>query len=96
MIDGKRAYELARKGETPVMNPKKIEIYDFDIHRISEDELKFVVKCSKGTYIRSLAHDLGRALQSGAYLSSLRRDGIGEYSLSNAYTIESFKQTLEG
>lgn len=96
MIDGKRAYELARKGETPVMNPKKIEIYDFTIHRISNDELSFVVKCSKGTYIRSLAHDLGKALQSGAYLASLQRDGIGEFSLLNAYTIESFKQTLEG
>lgn len=95
MINGKRAYELARKGEIPVMNPKKIEIFDFKVNRISADELEFIVKCTKGTYIRSLAHDLGKALGSGAYLASLRRDAIGEHLLADALTIESFRQSLE-
>jgi len=95
MINGQRAYELARKGETPIMNPKKIEIFNFSVNRISHDELEFSVKCTKGTYIRSLAHDLGKALDSGAYLASLRRDAIGDHLLTNAYTVESFNQSLE-
>lgn len=95
MIDGKRAYELARKGETPVMNPKKIEIFDFQVQRIQPDELAFTVTCTKGTYIRSLAHDLGKALGSGAYLASLKREAIGSYNLQQAYTIDTFRQSLE-
>lgn len=95
MIGGKRAYELARKGETPVMNPKKIEILDFRVQRIQNDELDFCVTCSKGTYIRSLAHDLGKALNSGAYLASLKREAIGEYRLSDAYSIDTFRLSLE-
>lgn len=95
MINGQRAYELARKGETPIMNPKKIEIFDFSVTRISHDELGFVVRCTKGTYIRSLAHDLGKALNSGAYLASLRRDAIGDHLLTNAITIEGFGQSFE-
>ena len=96
MIGGKRAYELARKGEVPVMNPKKIEIFDFQVNRLAADELAFTVQCSKGTYIRSLAHDLGKALGSGAYLSSLRRDAIGSHLLANAFTIPSFQELLAG
>lgn len=95
MINGQRAYELARKGETPVMNPKKIEIFNFSVNRISHNELEFIVKCTKGTYIRSLAHDLGKALDSGAYLASLRRDAIGSHLLTNALTIESFGESLQ-
>jgi tRNA pseudouridine55 synthase len=95
MINGQRAYELARKGEVPVMNPKKIEIFDFAVNRISHDELEFSVKCTKGTYIRSLAHDLGKALDSGAYLASLRRDAIGDHQLTGALSIEDFRQSLE-
>ncbi len=96
MINGTRAYELARKGEVPVMNPKKIEIFEFMANRTSEDELSFIVKCTKGTYIRSLAHDLGLALKSGAYLASLRRDGIGNYNLSEAFTVAGFEASLAG
>ena len=96
MINGQRAYELARKGEVPVMNPKKIEIFDFKVNRKSLDEVEFIVKSSKGTYIRSLAHDFGRALDSGAYLAALRRDAIGEHLLSKAYTIESFSNSFRG
>jgi tRNA pseudouridine55 synthase len=96
MIGGKRAYELARKGEIPVMSPKKIEILQFQVQRIQPDELAFTVTCTKGTYIRSLAHDLGKALHSGAYLASLKREAIGNYQLEQAYTIDTFRQTLEG
>ena len=96
MINGQRAYELARKGEVPVLNPKKIEIFDFKISRKSLDEMEFIVKCSKGTYIRSLAHDFGKALASGAYLASLRRDGIGEHLLTDSYTVESFSNSFRG
>jgi len=96
MIGGKRAYELARKGETPVMNAKKVEIFDFKVERTLHDELTFIVTCSKGTYIRSLAHDLGKALNSGAYLASLKREAIGEYQLSKAFTVDSFKLSLQG
>lgn len=95
MINGKRAYELARKGETPIMNPKRIVIYDFVVEPLAENKLSFKVTCSKGTYIRSLAHDLGKALDSGAYLASLQRDAIGEYQLKNAYTIDSFRDSLQ-
>ncbi len=95
LINGKRAYELARKGETPVMNPKKIEILEFIVKRVKPDELKFKVTCTKGTYIRSLAHDLGKALGSGAYLASLQRDAIGGYLLANAFSIETFRECLE-
>lgn len=96
MINGQRAYDLARKGEIPVMNPKLITIYEFKVDRLKPDELTFYVKCSKGTYIRSLAHDLGQALQSGAYLAALSRDGIGAYKLENAFTVASFEASLVG
>jgi tRNA pseudouridine55 synthase len=96
MINGTRAYELARKGEVPVMNPKKIEIFEFKVQRLAKDELEFTVKCSKGTYIRSLAHDLGQALGCGGYLAKLSRDAIGDYTLAHAYTIEGFEQSLAG
>lgn len=95
LINGKRAYELARKGETPIMNPKRIEIYDFNIERLDEQQVKFTVTCSKGTYIRSLAHDYGKSLGSGAYLATLRRDAIGDYEVNNSFTIDSFRDSLE-
>lgn len=94
LINGKRAYELARRGEIPVMNPKQIEIYDFKVTPLENSRIEFTVTCSKGTYIRSLAHDYGKALNSGAYLASLRRDSIGHYELSKAFTTDSFKDSL--
>jgi tRNA pseudouridine55 synthase len=96
MIQGTRAYELARKGEIPVMTPKKIEIFEFKVKHLAPDELEFMVTCSKGTYIRSLAHDLGQALGCGGYLAALSRDAIGEYALADAFTIERFEQSLAG
>ena len=92
--DGKRLYELARKGETTEVPKRAITIYALDLSLIGEKELSFTVHCSKGTYIRSLAHDIGKALGSGAHLTSLRRTQIGEYAVAQAYTPEDFVQEL--
>lgn len=86
-IDGKRAYALARKGESPNMKAKEITIYSFEISHISLPEVHFKIRCSKGTYIRSIAHDFGKQLGVGAYLKSLRRTKIGNYEIANAIQV---------
>ena len=93
-IDGSRAYDLARAGKDVKMKTASIEITAFEITRIALPEVDFRVECSKGTYIRSLARDFGQALQSGAYLSSLRRTAIGEYLVDNAQSIEELTATI--
>jgi len=89
--DGKRLYEHARKGEQIEISARKIIVYELEINRIELPEIDFRVKCSKGTYIRSLANDFGLALNSGAYLSDLRRTKIGSFSVENATKIEDFE-----
>jgi len=86
-VDGKRAYELARQGEEAVIKPKTVEIKVFELTRIALPEIDFRVVCSKGTYIRSLARDLGVALGCGAHLTRLVRTRIGQYKLEDAWTI---------
>ena len=93
--DGKRLYEHARAGEEVEIASRKTTIFEFEITRIALPEVDFRVQCSKGTYIRSLAFDFGKALQSGGYLSVLRRTKIGDYSVENGITPESFEKTLE-
>ena len=93
--DGKRLYELAREGKQVEIKSRKIEIQEFEITRISLPEVAFRVVCSKGTYIRSLAHDFGKALDSGAYLSELRRTKIGDFNVDNATSPDVFKENLE-
>lgn len=88
--DGKRLYELARKGKTVELTPRQVEIKVFEITENQFPELSFRVVCSKGTYIRSLAHDFGRLLNSGAYLTELRRTRIGDFNVANAQTVEKF------
>ncbi len=83
-IDGQRAYDIARKGGTAEIKSKIVTIYEFEITRIELPQVDFRVKCSKGTYIRSLARDFGQSLNSGAYLTNLRRTKIGDYSVENA------------
>ncbi len=83
-VDGKRAYTLARQGSDHELKSRVINIREFEITRIELPEIDFRVSCSKGTYIRSLAFDFGRALGSGAYLSALRRTKIGNYSVLDA------------
>ncbi len=92
--EGKRVYELARKGVDVKLEPRPVTIYTFEITRIELPEVDFRVVCSTGTYIRSLANDFGQALGCGGYLSKLRRTKIGEFSVDNAYTIESFEAAL--
>ena len=89
-VNGKRAYDLARKGKEVKIEPKKIVIKEFEITRIEMPQVNFRVVCSKGTYIRSLAYDFGKKLDSGAYLSSLVRTRIGNYSLKDAVSPEDF------
>ncbi|HNP34126.1 MAG TPA: tRNA pseudouridine(55) synthase TruB, partial [Flavobacterium sp.] len=90
--DGKRLYEHARAGEEVEIASRKTTIYEFEITRIDLPEIDFRVVCSKGTYIRSLAFDFGEALNSGAYLSVLRRTKIGDYSVENGITPEEFEK----
>lgn len=89
--DGKRLYEHARAGEEVEIASRKTTIYEFEITRIALPEIDFRVKCSKGTYIRSLAFDFGIALNSGAYLSALRRTKIGDYDVINGVSPETFE-----
>lgn len=92
--DGKRLYEHARAGEEVEIASRKTTILEFEITRIELPEIDFRVQCSKGTYIRSLAFDFGKALHSGAYLSVLRRTKIGDYDVVNAISPEAFEQQL--
>lgn len=92
--DGKRLYEFARAGEDVEVKSRTIHISEFEITHINDLELKFRVVCSKGTYIRSLAHDFGKALNSGAHLSELRRTRIGNFKVESALSPEDFIATL--
>ena len=92
--DGKRLYEFARAGEQVEVKSRKVTISEFEITNIKLPEVDFRVVCSKGTYIRSLAHDFGKALGSGGHLSDLRRTKIGDFDVANALSIEKFLDTL--
>ena len=92
--DGKRLYEFARAGESVKITSRNITISTFEITRITLPEVGFHVVCSKGTYIRSLAHDFGKALNSGAHLSALRRTKIGDFDVDDALSIEDFIKNL--
>lgn len=92
--DGKRLYELARKGETTEIKSRIVSISEFEITKIDNLNVDFRVVCSKGTYIRSLANDFGKALNSGAHLSALRRTKIGNFSVENASSIDDFIASL--
>ncbi len=93
--DGKRLYEHARAGEEVEIQSRKTAIYEFEITRIALPEIDFRVKCSKGTYIRSLAYDFGLALQSGGHLTALRRTKIGDYDVKNAISPEDFEKQIK-
>lgn len=94
-VNGKKAYDLARAGQEVELKPKLINISQFDITAIEGLKVKFVISCSKGTYIRSIAHDLGKSLDSGGHLTALRRDEIGEFSLKNALNIEQWIEKID-
>ena len=93
-IDGKRAYESARKDKDLGLIARPVSVPVFEITRIEMPEVDFRIVCSKGTYIRALARDFGEALQSGAYMSALCRTRVGPHLLSNAYDVEALKTIL--
>jgi len=93
-IDGKRAYEYARKDEKVKMKSRKIFIHHFKITNIEFPLVEFEIKCSKGTYIRSIARDFGAKLNSGAYLHLLRRTMIGDYSVDDALSVGQVKELI--
>lgn len=90
-IGGKRAYAMARKGKPVEMKPRAVEVLEFEVTACRFPEVDFRVVCSKGTYIRSLAHDLGQRLGIGAYLSALCRTRIGAYTVAEAETLEQIR-----
>jgi tRNA pseudouridine55 synthase len=92
-IGGKRAYKFARKGKEVELQPREVEVREFEITALRLPELQFRIVCSKGTYIRSLARDLGEKLGVGAYLSQLCRTRIGTYKLENALSIDDVTPT---
>ena len=92
--DGERLYEKARRGEKIKINSRKVTIYKFESKLLHKINVHFIIECSKGTYIRSIANDLGAALNCGGYLSKLCRTDIGEFSLSNAMSINSFEDHI--
>jgi len=93
--DGKRLYEHARAGESIEIAFRKTTIHEFDITRIALPEIDFRVVCSKGTYIRSLAFDFGKALGSGAHLTALRRTKIGDYDVANGISPDEFEKCID-
>lgn len=95
-VNGKRAYDLARKGEEFTLKPKEVEVYDFKIVSFDWPRVEFSVSCSSGTYIRSLVHDLGQALKVGAYMDSLRRVQIGNAKIDDAVRISEFEVESNG
>jgi tRNA pseudouridine55 synthase len=90
-IDGQRAYTKARKGIEVEMKPSLVTIYEIELVRYHLPHLIIRINCSKGTYIRSLANDIGLALNSGAYLAGLQRTKIGDFNLADAYNIDDFE-----
>jgi tRNA pseudouridine55 synthase len=99
-VEGKRAYQHARKGSEKVLQSRNVEIREFDITRIERKEsvieCDFRISCSKGTYIRSLARDFGLELGSGAYLSALRRTRIGNFKVDDAITVATLQDIVAG
>lgn len=89
-IEGKRAYEHARKGNDIVLQSKKITISELEVLQFSKNEIKLRIVCSKGTYVRGLARDLGLALNCGAYLVGLCRTRIGDLKLESAWNLQDF------
>ncbi len=92
--DGIRLYEHARAGESIEIASRKTTIHEFEITRIALPEIDFRVVCSKGTYIRSLAYDFGKAMNSGSHLTALRRTKIGDYNVINAIDVIAFETSL--
>ncbi len=94
-VQGKRAYELARKGSDHQLEPVLVHIHELNLVSFETPELYLDIRCSKGTYIRSLANDLGAALGCGAYLSKLTRTASGEFNLNDALSLQQLEELLQ-
>ncbi len=94
-IDGKRAYEFARKGIDKQLDPVSVYFHELELISFEMPEVKIRMRCSKGTYVRSFARDLGNALESGCHLSGLIRSAIGDYNIQNSFTLEKFVDFVE-
>ncbi|WP_448519978.1 tRNA pseudouridine(55) synthase TruB [Rhodoflexus sp.] len=94
-VNGERLYKKARRGETVAVKPRPVEIFSFELEQIAFPIVHFRVVCSKGTYIRSLAHDFGQALGVGAYLDSLRRTRIGDFSVNDAWQLPKLIEAIK-
>lgn len=95
-VEGTRAYELARAGEEVELKKARINIYEMELLECELPKIRIRVRCSKGTYIRSLAHEIGEALGSGAHLTALRRTRSGGFTLANAWDLDRFLENLHG
>jgi tRNA pseudouridine55 synthase len=93
-IKGERAYDIARRGEVPVIQAKEVNVRNFDVLEISHPRYEFEITCTKGTYIRSLVNDLGSKIGCGAYLETLHRSSIGTFSAIDALELDYFKDIL--
>ena len=93
-VKGERLYEKARRGEKINIKKRKITVYNFKLTKILLPKIHFIIECSKGTYIRSIAHDFGKSLNNGAHLSKLIRTKIGEFDLKDAKSIIEFENEL--
>lgn len=94
-VGGERLYKKARRGESILRKPNTVTVSAFDLLDVAGADVRFRVRCSKGTYIRALAHDVGQSLGVGAYLTKLRRTAIGEYSVEQAWDIQQLISVLE-
>lgn len=94
-VDGNRAYDLARKGQEVNLKPKILVIDELELLRCDLPDIEIRVVCSKGTYIRALARDIGQALQSGAYLTALRRTRVGEVRVEDCLSVEGFQEWMD-
>ncbi|MBA3647797.1 MAG: tRNA pseudouridine(55) synthase TruB [Chitinophagales bacterium] len=95
MVDGKRAYKKARRGDVFELKKRLVQVHEFEIIEIEMPKVHFRIICAKGFYVRSLANDFGKSLDSGAYLSSLCRTRIGEYHLKDAWQITDFASFVD-
>lgn len=95
-VGGERVYEKARRGEAVTINPRNVHIHEFEVVDIALPEVHFRVVCSKGTYLRSLAHDFGKALNNGAYLSRLRRTKSGLFHVDDAWQLPELINHIRG
>ena len=94
-VKGKRLYEFARKGQIVDLKKRKVKVSEFNITSVNLPHVDFKIKCSKGTYIRSIANDFGQELEVGAYLHKLTRSSIGKFKLENAITINDFEKIIK-